>query len=460
MSRGTEYKFVDTDSTQVVSDLIAQYENITGHTLQPADPDRLFLSWVADVIIYSRVNQNYIGNQNIPSRAEGKNLDALGEWIYSLKRRAAQAAKCTVRFYISEAQSTSISIPTGTRVSDVSQNLVWYTTEDALIEIGETFADVPVQCEKVGTIGNRYAAGQINKLIDVDNILYYSSCKNITESDGGAEEDDDDTYFEAMRAIGDSYSTAGSEGSYVYWAKSVSNEIADVKAICPYLKRQETLPVYYDSDGNGFAFVGGDQINVDTLQIYTDSFLTPLDTKNYTVEYTNGLLTIKLKDAKSTAVDGKIGIKAMQRRAGYVYLYALMSDGSVANETIKDAIYERCSARDVRPLTDCVVMNDPDVITYNIDCTYYISEDTQMTLSEIETAVSNAVDEYKKWQCAKLGRDINPDKLKLLIMQAGVKRVVIKSPTFISLHSGADDSVPQIAKVGEITVTNGGYEDE
>lgn len=461
MSRGSEYKFVNTDSSEIVKRIIASYESITEHTVQPADPERLFISWLADIIIKTCVEQNYTGNQNIPSRAEGDNLDALGEWIYSLKRKAAQAAKCTVRFNISEAQITAIPIPAGTRVSDLSQNLVWATTEDALIPIGETYADVMVQCETTGTIGNGYTPGQIRKLIDIDNILYFQSCENITESDGGAEKEDDETYFDMMRSVLDSYSTAGAEGSYIYWAKSVSDEISDVRPVRPVMTRSEECTVYTDGDGVQYAFLGGDQININTLIVRPHGVQTDAEPEaDYTAEYENGLLKITIVPDGMLDGETSVDVSAVQDRAGYVYIYALMDDGTIATETIKTAIAEACNQSFVRPLTDYVSVRDPEYVDYNITFTYYIPNDTQLSLSDIEAAVANAVNEYKKWQCGKLGRDINPSKLENLLMQTGVKRVAITSPTFTQLRGGKDNDVPQIARVVTITATNGGYEDE
>ena len=96
--RSTDYEFVSSDSSTLLTNLISKYEIMTGRTLEPASPDRLFLSWIADILIHERVNQNYIGNQNIPSRAEGEKLDSLGEWIYNLPRNPAQPAK--VSFFV------------------------------------------------------------------------------------------------------------------------------------------------------------------------------------------------------------------------------------------------------------------------------------------------------------------------------------------------------------------------
>ena len=79
MSRNTQYQFISTDTNALVSALVSGYEKITGVSVQPASPEKLFIQWVADIIIQERVQNNYTGNQNIPSRASGENLDALGE---------------------------------------------------------------------------------------------------------------------------------------------------------------------------------------------------------------------------------------------------------------------------------------------------------------------------------------------------------------------------------------------
>ena len=79
MSRNTEFQFVSTDAAEITNFLITVYENLTGVSVRPASPEKLFAQWVASVIIQERVYNNYTANQNIPSRADGKNLDALAE---------------------------------------------------------------------------------------------------------------------------------------------------------------------------------------------------------------------------------------------------------------------------------------------------------------------------------------------------------------------------------------------
>ena len=158
MSRDSDYTFVKTDTADIEAALVAAYEEITGVTVRPASPEKLFISWVASIIVLERVYINYVGNQNIPSRAAGSNLDALGQLFFGVQRPQATKAVCTVRFYISEAQAAAVLIPRGTRVTDTNAVLYWETTADAYVAIGDTYADVTVQCLTAGTVGNGYAA--------------------------------------------------------------------------------------------------------------------------------------------------------------------------------------------------------------------------------------------------------------------------------------------------------------
>ena len=55
MSRNSGYQFLSTDTKALVSQLIASYEQMTGVTVRPASPERLFISWIASVIVQERV---------------------------------------------------------------------------------------------------------------------------------------------------------------------------------------------------------------------------------------------------------------------------------------------------------------------------------------------------------------------------------------------------------------------
>ena len=71
------------------------------------------------------------------------------------------------------------------------------------------------------------------------------------------------------------------------------------------------------------------------------------------------------------------------------------------------------------------------------------------------------VEQYKAWQCAKLGRDINPSRLISMLMETGIKRVDVAEPAFTSLKDGSGTDAPQLARLaGPPAIINGGYEDE
>ncbi len=378
MSRNTEYQFVSTNPALLEAELIAKFEDITGRSVHPADPEKVYIQWVKAVILHERVQTNYAGNQNLPSRADNENLDALGELFCEQTRPDAKAATCKMRFSISAPQDTAILVPSGTRVSDASNTLVWQTTADAYIPIGGLHVEVIAQCQTVGVTGNGYAAGQISKLIDIYD--YYSECQNITVSDGGADRANDDEFFELMRASMDGFSCAGARGGYAYFAKRVSTEIADVVPNSP--------------------------------------------------------------------------------SPGVVKIYILMNDGTLAGEEIKNRVLAECSADERRPLTDHVLVEDAEIVRYDIKFTYYLQNGRSKSAAEIAAGVNEAVERYVAWQCAKLGRDINPDELREYLYHTGVKRIELTAPVFTALRDGRDKKAPQVASIGTITVTNGGYEDE
>lgn len=445
----SEYQFVNNDTAALQADMIALYEQMTGLTVHPASPEKLFIAWVSVALVQAYAMMNFVGNQNIPSRADGENLDALGELFYAIERPEATSAVCTERFTISEAQNFDIAIPAGTRVTDASRSLFWETTEEIVIPAGHTTAAVTVRCQTAGVSGNGYVAGQINTIVDV--FQYYSSCNNLTTSDGGSDAATDKEYYALLKASQDAYSTAGPIGAYAYHARRVSTEIADVKVVRPEGIITKSLTVYA-----GHAFMGGDNLRVDTLTVTGGTKDT-----DYTVTYSDGLLDIAIVAGGALTSADSISVSLKSICAGCIDIYALMADGTPASSTVKDLILAACNDETVRPLTDKVSVKDPSSASYNINVVYYTSEENTASIAEVSAAVNAAVSEYKAWQSARIGRDINPSKLIQYIMGTGVvKRVNVTAPVFTSLRDGSDHRTPQLAVIGTTTITNGGVEDD
>jgi len=378
LARDSEYQFVETDVSELESAMTAEYEQLTGKSVLPAGPEKLLIKWAAYIILHERILNNYTGNQNVPSRAEGKNLDALGELLYNVERPQAQAAVCTERFHLTAPQESAILIPKGTRVSDVSGTLVWETTVNAYVPAGAEYVDVSLRCSVAGTVGNGYAKGQLSKLIDT--FEFADKCENTEMTDGGADRADDNKYYQLIRDGMDAFSTAGSMSGYVYHAEKASTEIGDVVANSP----------------------------------------TP----------------------------------------GCVDIYVLMNDGSFASDVIKSAVLEACSSDKVRPLTDFVSVRNPEAVEYDVELTYYLPLNSRQTPAAIAAAVQEAVYGYLEWQGTRFGRDIDPSELVYRVKQTGVKRVEVTSPTFTKLRRSEDKLAPQVAVIRDVSVTNGGIEDE
>jgi len=310
--RNPEYQFVDASIEPQVAHLIQVYQGLTGETVQPASPERLFIQWVASILTHERVLMNYTGNQNIPSRADGENLDALAELMYLPKRPQAQAAGCMQRFHISEPQLSAILVPAGTRVTSPG-GLIWETVEDVYIDIGNTYADVQTRCQTVGAAGNGYTPGQLNTLVDIYD--YYSATENLTTSDGGADAATDEEFYQLMRASMDAYSCAGARGSYEYFAQQVSTEIGDVIANSP---TPGVVKLYVLMDDGTLAT---DEIkaavlaacNADTVRPLTDQvFVEDAEPVSYNIDFTyyiqtgSGKSAADVQAAVNAAVNGYV----------------------------------------------------------------------------------------------------------------------------------------------------------
>lgn len=149
-------------------------------------------------------------------------------------------------------------------------------------------------------------------------------------------------------------------------------------------------------------------------------------------------------------------------KAGEVVVYPVMKNGVMPTDEILTQINVALSDKKVRPLTDKVSVKAPNEANYTIDMTYYINTADRDRAVIIQQAVELAVQDYVIWQRSVVGRDINPYELISRVMQAGVKRVVVNSPVFTHVKSGAenDNYVVELAVNTSKTVTYGGYEDE
>lgn len=139
--------------------------------------------------------------------------------------------------------------------------------------------------------------------------------------------------------------------------------------------------------------------------------------------------------------------------AGRVYIYILKADGTIPAEgdPVLAAVRAAVTAKDVRPLTDYVTVSAPSTVSYGVEIAYHISDDDAGRVAEIQEAVNTAVSEYIAWQDGKIGRDINPDRLRKYLLNAGASRVEITQPVYTAVGSA------NVAKVtGDASVVYSG----
>ena len=228
-----DISFIDGRSIEEIrAEMVADYETfMTQETGQSVKLDRASVHrmelYAAAAQIYQAMQ--YIdrgGKVNLLKYSYGGFLDNLA-LLKGPVRSPAAAAVTTVRFTLSAARPSAVSIPAGTRVS-MGGSLYFATDAYAEILPGSLTADLPATCTTAGTIGNGCGAGELAVL--VDPVPYVAGVQNLTASSGGADTESDEDFKERIYLAPGAYSTAGPEDAYRYHAMSYSPAVGDVES--------------------------------------------------------------------------------------------------------------------------------------------------------------------------------------------------------------------------------------
>lgn len=205
--------FVNIDEKEVEAEFFALYYTIAKRKepLADGDPVRLFILFMGNVIVLLLNKLNKTGKMNMLKSSEKEYLDGLGALV-GTTRLSASAARAVIQIKLSAEREQETIIPQGTRVSP-ENNIYFATSGDVIIPAGETSAQVTAVCTQTGEIGNGYAIGEINQI--VDPIAYVASMVNISVSGGGSDREEDDPLKERIFEAPESYSCAGPEGAYI-----------------------------------------------------------------------------------------------------------------------------------------------------------------------------------------------------------------------------------------------------
>jgi phage-related baseplate assembly protein len=411
--RFEDLKFAEDDARVLADKLKDVYEAIrrthgeSGYRQGLADPERLLQ--LTEAVILAQVNQNidYAGKGSLLFFADDNTIEHIG-YLYGDRgaRLAASYSLTTIRYTLSIERTVRTVIPRGSRVT--ADNKIFFETIAALeIPAGELTGEIEAKCLTAGIKGDGFGIGTIKNM--VDRVPFVSAVENITPTSGGADIEDIEAYRARLQLLPESFSVAGPDGAYEFWARSANPGIVDAKVWMPELDLQsfaEFLEPWGITDATGFYNALGDY--------YRESGTGP----------------------------------------GNVNVTVLMQDGELPSEEILNQVKETLSEKTRRPLTDYVHVAEPRVKEFDVAMRYWIETERATEAASIIDAVNKAVDRYIAWQKSRLGLDILPDMLHKLVMDCGVKRLEITEPVFQVLES---DEVAQFS--GSKIVTYEGFED-
>ena len=377
-------EIITTDAETIYNTLLSGLENNLETPLYPGDERRLFVeNGLIPVVIavFNKVENE--SKKRLLKYAYGTILDALGERVYC-SRLPKGFAITTLQFSVAAARNVDTVIPKGTRAT--ADGTIYFETDEAvIIRMGELSVTVGATATTGGTVGNNYAAGSINTIVDA--VPFVSGVTNLTATVGG---DDGEPYPEEDGGVGDNayrnriklavtaFSTAGSALAYEYHTLSVSAQIKQVQVLS-----EETTT-----------------------------------------------------------------------RAGVIEIYAIGENGSQLPDEIIEAIVNKFKTKNIRPLGDKVEVKQPEIVPFDIELKYYVSKDKEAECIDNIEGDGGAIQQFIKTQQEALGRDINPDKLRLLCLRpgdnlTGCYRLDIVKPEFAVIGPG------KIAKFsGNLTVTH------
>lgn len=221
--------FVDADPVELENSCKKIVEEYLNRSLAKSDPIYLLIKSFLAIIIQQRLLIDEVARQNLLAYSSDDYLDHLGILV-GVERLPASYAVTTVEVELSAAREQITVIKKGTRVT--ADNQIFFAIDEDVIfyprQIKET---VGATCTTTGEAGNNFAAGEISKI--VDNRAWLKSITNITMSEGGADEESDDALRERIHTAPESFSCAGSVGSYKFHAMSASALISDVFVTSP-----------------------------------------------------------------------------------------------------------------------------------------------------------------------------------------------------------------------------------
>lgn len=431
----SDINFIETNAKKTHDEILGELENGVNEPLYGGDERRIFGEALALVITAFKNKVNDSCRQRLLRYARGSVLDALGE-NRDVTRHSPTSATTTLRFGVREPVASNIIIPEGLRVTG-DFALYFLTDSTVVLPAGSDYVEVTATAENGGTEYNDIDPGGLNSIVDVSDVPLIDYVSNVVATAGGGDKESDEAYRERIRSAENRLSTAGTAKAYKYWALEANPLVSDavVGAETETIKR--TLKTY-----DGHAFMGGATLIYDSLVVYLPDGSKAKLGDDYLPHYENHneLLTLKLSGTLANVEN--VTIEITRNMYGRVKIVPICAGGELPDEEVLADVLKACTADDVKPLTDMVQVEAPNVEYYDIELTYYTNKANESAVIETVEGSGGAIDQYIFWQGSALDQDINPDELRKRILApdwedglTGASRVDIVKPEYKELPS-------------------------
>lgn len=375
--------FIEIDPEADEQLLVNKYLELTKKTeLFPAQSERILISLIA---YYANLVKNQFNDAaalNLVRFSRPPIIDFIGE-LFGCKRLPSRYGYDEIQIELFEAFSSDITIDKGLEIQTKDGEYIFKTTEDVIIPAGETIVTAPVKSEKAESAVNVYGAGDINTLIKP--LSYIKDVKNLNGVSGGLDEESNEAYIERILLSPESYTCAGSYGSYIYHAKSAHQDIVDAEADSPQ------LPAEVKIDNTAF--------------------------EGFKVDYKSGTVTFEYEGHNFVVIIPP---------AASVFVYPLVKEGGARFDIVKEAVEAKLNDRACMPMTDYINVIEPVAIKKDLIINILLDINADKTL--VKNQVDTALEKYSA-ECRKtLKKTLIPlNILTLLGNIEGIKDVTIKN---------------------------------
>jgi phage-related baseplate assembly protein len=222
--------FIAEDPREIAAAMIATYEAVAGKALLPAQPERLFIDWMAYQVTLLRMAMNEVGRQSLLAYARYPMLDYLGQ-MPGVVRAGARPAQVDVEVRMAEAAPHDRTLTgMGLRTPDGA----WLFAQDQPLVVlaGRDRATATFTATTAGAGANGFQPGALTRL-DGSPPAGVAGVTNTSATGGGAEREDDERLRARIQAAPERFSSAGPVGAYRWHALSAHPSIRDVAVWSP-----------------------------------------------------------------------------------------------------------------------------------------------------------------------------------------------------------------------------------